>query len=123
MARLRRNYTGERRSEFYGFQLTPSERRNLDRLAQKAGMLKSEVIRSYLPLGKTRQHRRDTAGDDTHEWRRAEPWKVDAVREINRIGVNINQLTHRMNQIGHAPETALLRTIATDLKAALNRLV
>jgi hypothetical protein len=123
MARLRRDYIGERRSKFCGFLLTPSERRNLDRLAQRAGMLTSEVIRSYLPLGKTRQQRQNTAGDDTHEWRRAEPWKVDAVREINRIGVNINQLTHRMNQIGHAPETALLRTIATDLKAALNRLV
>jgi hypothetical protein len=86
-------------------------------------MPKSEVVRARLRLAIKSQRREDEAGKGPQQWRRAEPWKVDAVREVNRIGVNINQLTHRINRIGDVPEAAILRGIAAELKAALSRLV
>jgi hypothetical protein len=123
MARLRRGYKGERRTEFIGFQVTPTERQNLDRLAEQGGMPKSELIRFYLPLGPDSKPRQDIVGNDNKEWRRAEPWKVEAVAAINRIGNNINQLAYNANQTGQVAELAELREVMTEVKAALSRLV
>jgi hypothetical protein len=123
MARLRRGYKGERRTEFFGFQLTPTERHNLDSLAKQGGMPKSELIRFYLPLGPESKPRQDIVGNDNKEWRRAEPWKVEAVAAVNRVGNNINQLAHKANETGRVAELAVLREMMAELKATLNRLV
>jgi hypothetical protein len=123
MARHPRDYSGERRTEKFTLKLSPTEKRKLDVIAEQGRMAKSELIRSYLPLEAGTNNCRNNTLADPHEWRRSAPWKVDAVREVNRIGVNINQLTHHMHQIGRIPETAVLRAIQGDLKTALTKLL
>ena len=46
MARLRATYGGERRTSHFGFQLTPSERTDLERRAEERGMLLAEFVRA-----------------------------------------------------------------------------
>jgi hypothetical protein len=48
MPRYERNYTGEKRTEFLGFQLTPSERRQIEDAAKEAGSTLSEWARDLL---------------------------------------------------------------------------
>jgi hypothetical protein len=46
MARLQANYAGERRTEHFGFQLTPSEKAELERRAEQRGVLLAEFVRT-----------------------------------------------------------------------------
>ena len=86
-------------------------------------MPKSELIRFYLPLSTASKRRQKIVGSDDKEWRRAEPWRVEAVDAVNRIGNNVNQLAHQANQTGRVAELAVLRETMAEVKAALSRLV
>jgi Bacterial mobilisation protein (MobC) len=114
VARHRRGYAGERRSAHFSFQLTPTEHDHLERLAEASGMLKSELVRSYLPLGRP--------GNEP-EWRRRNPDTVALVGELNRIGNNVNQLAHRANETGRLGDAAMLAEVMSELKAALRRIL
>ena len=113
MARLPRGFAGERRTEHFSFQLTPSERDHLERLAEARGMLRAELVRSYLPL--------PAANDDPR--RRPEPEKIAVVNALSRIGNNLNQLTKLANQSGRLPEEHALRELSAELKDAFRRVV
>jgi hypothetical protein len=114
VARHRRGFAGERRSEFFGFQLTPTERGYLERLAEASGMLKAELVRFYLPLGRP--------GNEP-EWRRRDPDTAALVRELSRIGNNVNQLAHQANETGRLGDAAVLVEVMTELKAVLRRIL
>jgi mobilization protein NikA len=46
MTHLRATYAGERRTSHFGFQLTPSERVDLERRAEDRGMVLAEFVRA-----------------------------------------------------------------------------
>ena len=63
--------------------LTEEERLHLDQLAQESGLSRSNVIRACL---------------EQTEIRPRQPAEIgDLYREINRIGVNINQIARSVN--------------------------
>ena len=82
MARRPKGFSGERRSAFFGFQMTPTERRNLEQGAEAHGLLLAEFVRTCLPLG-------GAAKDNGR--RRAAPEAVALVGDLGRIGNNLNQ--------------------------------
>ena len=113
MARLPANYSGERRSAHFGFQLTPGEREELKRRAKAQGVLLADYIRKRCGLDAPATpaahiHPRDVAA---------------LMAELGRIGNNLNQLAHHANAERRLPEESLLREVLTELKAALNRIV
>ena len=63
--------------------LTEEERLHLDQLAQASGLSRSNVIRACLKQTEIRPHQPAEIGD--------------LYREINRIGVNINQIARSVN--------------------------
>lgn len=63
--------------------LTEKERQHLDQLAQESGLSRSNVVRACL---------------EQTELRPCQPTEIgDLYREINRIGVNINQIARSVN--------------------------
>lgn len=114
MARHPGDFIGERRSAYFGFQLTPSERRNLERRAEQNGMLLAEYVRQYLPLGVPRRNRRQAQRslDGTA-----------LIGELGRIGNNLNQLAKHANQTSRMPDEALLRSAIDELKSVFSRIV
>jgi hypothetical protein len=121
MARHPRDYSGERRTESFTLQLSPSEKEKLRHLAREGRMAGAEFVRRRLRL--TAEGMQGVVGPAPQERRRAGPWKVDAVREVNRIGVNINQIRREMHQQGRVPQAAVLQAIAAEIKTALTKLV
>ena len=63
--------------------LTEEERLHLDQLAQESGLSRSNVVRACLEQTEIRPHQPAEIGD--------------LYREINRIGVNINQIARSVN--------------------------
>ena len=63
--------------------LTEAERKHLDQLAQESGLSRSNVVRACLEQTEIRPHQPAEIGD--------------LYREINRIGVNINQIARSIN--------------------------
>ena len=63
--------------------LTEEERLHLDQLAQESGLSRSNVVRACLKQIEIRPHQPAEIGD--------------LYREINRIGVNINQIARSVN--------------------------
>ena len=69
----------QEKSKFLSVRLTAEEREHLDRLAKESGLSLSNVIRSCINRTEIRQR---------------QPAEInDLYREINRIGVNINQIS------------------------------
>ena len=73
----------QEKSKFLSVRLTVEEREHLDRLARESGLSLSNVIRSCINRTEIRQR---------------QPAEInDLYREINRIGVNINQIARSVN--------------------------
>ena len=70
----------QEKSKFLSVRLTAEEREHLDRLARESGLSLSNVIRSCI----NRTERQPAEINDLY-------------REINRIGVNINQIARSVN--------------------------
>ena len=85
MARRRTTDTSERRTQFVGVQMTPTERATLDERIAAAGVRLSDFARAAL-LG-----RRLYAKDPLWE---------PAVRELFAIGNNLTQLARHANATG-----------------------
>ena len=103
MARLRRAYDGERRTEGYTVQLTESERVELGQRAEGRGLLVSDYVRACcltdrLPPAVTGRPKAEA---------------LALVAALARIGNNLNQLAHHANALGELrSERALLEALA-----------
>ena len=114
MARRPKGFSGERRSAFFGFQMTPTERRRLEEDAEAHGLLLAELVRLRLRL--------EGPANDNRP-RRAVPETVALVGDLGRIGNNLNQLAYHANATGQLPEARLIADAIAELKAALGRIV
>ena len=116
MARLRADFSGERRTSHFGLQLTPSERAELERRAQKRGMMLAEFVRACCFL---------TSGQDADAPRRGtrDASAAAIVAELGRVGNNLNQLARHANETGLIEDHEALRETITELKAAFGRIV
>ena len=108
MPRYERNYTGEKRTEFLGFQLTPSERRQIEDAAKEAGSRLSEWARDLLLARSTgaamlRAQRRNPEAKAIIDTMNA------AGRELQAIGNNLNQIARHLNTTGELHDWPELR--------------
>ena len=108
MPRYERNYTVEKRTEFLGFQLTPSERRQIEDAAKEAGSTLSEWARDLLLA------RSATAAMLRAQRRNPEAKAImDALNaaggELNAIGNNLNQIARHLNATGELRDWSELR--------------
>jgi Mobilization protein NikA len=115
MARLRATYAGERRTAHFGFQLTPSERADLERRAEERGLLLADFVRACGLL--------NHGADEDAATRPRLPEATALLGELGRVGNNLNQLARHANMSGCLPEEEALREAIAELKAALNRIV
>ena len=98
MARYERTYAGEKRTEFLGLQLTPSERRELEEAAKGQGAptlsaYARELLfrRSAAVVAATRRNPEAKAIMDALN---------GAAFELNAIGNNLNQIARHLNTTG-----------------------
>ena len=96
MPRYERNYTGEKRTEFLGFQLTPSERRQIEDAAKEAGVRLSDWARDLLLARSTEAAAIMQALDA-------------AAHELNAVGNNLNQIARHLNTTGELRDWGELR--------------
>jgi hypothetical protein len=109
MGRYARQFTGERRTAKFTFQLTPEEREELGRLADSAALKPAEFVRRRCLSG---QPNAVTASRMPSEVGR----KIAV--ELARVGNNLNQLAHHANATGAMPErVALDQTLEEIVKA------
>ena len=92
----------DRASAAFRIRLTSDERTLLDEKAAAAGVTLSQLIRSAV-LG----------------YRLPSPIVREAMSELHRVGVNLNQLTRLANTTGDMPALAELRAIRGVLEAAV----
>lgn len=115
MARLRKTYTGERRTVHLGVQLTPSERAELEFAATEAETSLSQYVRELCL--------RRTAEAATVGGARRNPEAKRLLHELSAIGNNLNQLARIANTTHRAPQEADLRATMEVLKAAMARVL
>jgi hypothetical protein len=115
MARYEQSYEGERRTVHLGVQLTPSERRELETAAEKAGARLSPYVRelclSRLPVVGI------VAGT------RRNPDAKALMGELAAVGNNLNQLSRHANTSGAMPEARELRDVLDMVKAAMGHVL
>ena len=88
-----------------GIRLTAAERQHVDELAERAGLDVMEFCRRAILGQRIGQARRKA--DDR------------ALVELNRIGVNLNQIAARVNMTGDLAED--FRAVVAELRAALEK--
>jgi hypothetical protein len=111
MGRLKRDYTGERRTVPLTLQLTPSERLELQSRAARAKRKISDYLR-WREFG-----RPETVGViDPDAVYRLE-------RQIHKAGVNLNQISHHLNATHDLQSREELSVCITELKIALARVI
>lgn len=91
MPRYERNYAGEKRTEFLGLQLTPSERAELEDAAEGQG---APTLSAYARELLFRRSAAVVAAT------RRNPEARALLRELNAIGNNLNQLARHANSTG-----------------------
>ena len=107
MARPRKQKS-DSRGESVSFRLTPDELAAVEARAKKAGLTRSDYLRRMALKGKISV---------------APPARLDfkLVAELNRIGVNLNQMTRAANATGEVPPevTRLCRRLETIITEAI----
>lgn len=93
MARPRKKQDDHRRN-FIGFRVTDDELAMINQRASAAGVLQSEFMRQVATSGRVRYSRRVTTDPVV-------------IAELNRIGVNLNQLTKTANSVGKVPPASI----------------
>ncbi len=113
MARRKRQDEAERLTEFFGFQVTPTQKAELEKRAATTGLTPSEFARIVLlsDLKAPAPSARDPA-----------TLRALAV-EISRIGNNVNQLAHVANERGVLPTEKQLKEVASRIMAALDKVM
>jgi uncharacterized protein (DUF1778 family) len=106
MARYERSYSGERRTEFVGLHLTPSERAELDSAAALQGARISDYARELL----FRRSAEMVAGTRRNPEAAALMRALDAAGyQTNAIGNNLNQIARELNTTGELRDLDELR--------------
>jgi hypothetical protein len=113
MARYELTYSGEHRTRSVGIKLTPSERRDLEAHATMAGLplsayMRERCLSNAIPLPSST---------------RRNPTAKALAFELNAIGTNLNQLTHRSHITGDMPAYAELREVLDLLKTAIAKVI
>jgi hypothetical protein len=113
MARHKRSYTGERRTEHIGFYATPTERAELEAAAAQRGANRSEYTRElvYRRLG--------TPVTVAGVQRNADAAAL--VNQVRPLGVNMNQVARHLNATGEIRDYPELRELLAGIKAVLAR--
>jgi hypothetical protein len=113
MARYEQSYAGERRTAHVGLQLTPTERRELEKAARRRGLGLSEYVRElcFHRPGPVPEIRRN-------------PVNKELINELRAVGNNINQLARIANTVGDLTRNdeldealGLLRTVIAKVLA------
>jgi hypothetical protein len=115
MPRYKKEYAGERRTTSVNFQLTPSEREQIEKAAADAGARLSEYVRELCL-------RRSIAAAVVAGTSR-NPAARGLMRELTAIGNNLNQLTRIANTNGELPHLHELKLTIGMLKAAMARVI
>jgi hypothetical protein len=89
MARPKKN-PDEARTEVARFRVTSAELHHLHQQAQAAGLSLSDLVRQRALKGRVRVPRNRASGE--------------LLTELNRIGVNLNQIAHMLNRGGDTPQ-------------------
>ena len=113
MARLRKDDTGERRTAFVGFYVTPAEQAELVERAASVGRSLSDFARIVLlsDLKRPAPNARD-------------PRSIKALAaEIARVGNNLNQLARIANERRAVPPERELRDVAELVKSAISKVI
>ena len=113
MARYDRAYAGERRTEFVGFQLTPSERDELETAATEQGASLSAYARELL-------FRRSAA---VVAATRRNPEARALMQELNALGNNLNQIARHLNSSGDLRNWGELREALQWHKQAIAKVL
>jgi mobilization protein NikA len=112
MARHKRSYTGERRTQHVGFYLTPSELAELDAAAAQQGATRSDYARELVF--------RRMAGPGAVAGTRRNPEAAAIMRSLNTAANENSANGNLMNQIArHLNTTEELGGFATELREAL----
>ncbi len=115
MARYRRSYAGERRSETIRSWVTPTEREAVQQAAKEAGACLSDYVRQLCIR---------RLGDPTVvAGTRRNPDAKALKDELHAIGNNLNQLTRMAHQTGDLDRRGELGGTLEVLKAALSRVI
>ena len=96
----------DRRSKTHGLRLSPNEKAELEGRAERAGLSLSEYIRRRA-LGKPVK----TAVEE------------EAVRQMQRVGVNLNQLVKRAHQQGVEAVEGQALSVVRDLREVVKKLI
>ena len=115
MARHKKAYAGERRTEFVGLKLTPSERAALEEGAAETGASLSQHARELCL--------RRSGGAARVAGTRRNATAAALMNELAAIGNNLNQLSRHCNTARAAPQQDELKHTTAMLKAALARVV
>ena len=115
MPRYKKDYAGERRTTSVNFQLTPSEREQIEKAATEAGARLSEYVRELCL-------RRLTAAPVVAGTSR-NPTAHALMRELTAIGNNLNQLTRIANIQQDLPHIEDLKTTTRTVKDAMARVL
>jgi hypothetical protein len=115
MARHKRDYAGEKRTQFLVVKLTPSERAALEGGAAETGANLSQHARE-LCLRRSGEAQ-IVAGT------RRNPVSREILNELSAIGNNVNQLSKHCNTAETAPQLQELQETAAILKAALAKVL
>jgi hypothetical protein len=110
MARPRLAY-GEKRDEVLGLRITPAERAEIEDQAERLGISPADFMRRRV-LG----YRLPPLSDEAKA-------RASLALAFNRVGVNMNQIAHRLNAGGEASEVEVqLLAMIEQLKAELANL-
>jgi hypothetical protein len=112
MARPRKENKDELRTDFFGFQVTPAERAEIDRRAASSGLHRSEWGRRILlsDLKAPAPPARDPAVTNA------------LLVEFAHQGNNLNQMTHHANRHGDMPSAKALAEVLALIKASIEKL-
>jgi hypothetical protein len=115
MARYEQSYSGERRTAGLRVQLTPSQRLELDEAAAARGAHISDYAREQL----FRRGGQPLVVAGT----RRNPEAKALLNELQRIGNNLNQITHHANANDMIADQRELHEALMLLKAAMARVI
>jgi len=82
----------ESRGKSIAFRVTPEEKASIDARAAQAGMMRSDFVREMAMTGKV-------------VVRQSKNPNFQLINELNKIGVNLNQLVHNAHIYGRMPKT------------------
>ena len=113
MARRQKEDTGERFTEFFGFNVTPDQKAELQTRALTTGYTPSKYAR--LVLLSDEKAPAPSARD---------PAAIRALMvEISRVGNNVNQLAHVANERRALPLERQLKDISSRIVATLDKVM